>query len=211
MPTLTNILLFALAATIMALTPGPNMIYLISRSMCQGRFAGIISLAGVALGFIFYMLMAAFGLTAIFLAIPYAYEIIKMLGAAYLLWLAWKAISEKSSPLKINRLPHHSLSKLFSMGFFTNILNPKVAIFYMSLFPQFINLNHGSVISQTLFLGFTQITISFIINGMIILTAAMIFNFLNNNAHWAKFQKWLMSLTLSGLAVKLLLTKRPAS
>ncbi len=211
MPTLTNILFFALAAAIMALTPGPNMVYLISRSMCQGKLAGMVSLAGVALGFIFYMLMAVFGLTAIFLAIPYAYEVIRTLGAAYLLWLAWKAITEKSSPFKIHRLPQHSLSRLFSMGFLTNILNPKVAVFYMSLFPQFINFNHGSVISQTLFLGFTQITISFVINGMIILTAAMIFNFLNNNQRWAKFQKWLMGLTLSGLAVKLILTKRPVS
>lgn len=211
MPTLTNILLFTLAAAIMALTPGPNMIYLISRSMCQGRFAGIVSLTGVVLGFIFYMLMAAFGLTAIFLAIPYAYEAVKILGASYLLWLAWKAISEKSSPFKINQLPHHSSRKLFSMGFFTNILNPKVAVFYMSLFPQFINPHHGSIISQTLFLGFTQITISFAINSTIILASAMIFNFINQNQRWAQFQKWLMGLTFSGLAIKLILTKRPVS
>lgn len=209
MPTFTNILLFALAASIMALTPGPNMVYLISRSMRQGRLAGIVSLVGVALGFIFYMLMAAFGLTAIFLAIPYAYGIIKTLGAAYLLWLAWKAISENSLPFKVAQLPHHSLPKLFSMGFLTNILNPKVAVFYMSLFPQFINFNHGSVISQTIFLGTTQIAISFAINSMIILTAAMIFNFFKKNQQWAKFQKWLMGLTLSGLAVKMILSQRP--
>ena len=211
MPTITHILFFTLAAVMMALTPGPNMVYLISRSMCQGRLAGIISLAGVAFGFIFYMLMAAFGLTAIFLAIPYAYEGVKILGASYLLWLAWKAISEKSPPFKMQNLPHHSLSKLFSMGFVTNILNPKVAVFYMSLFPQFIDIHQGSMISQTLFLGFTQITISFIINGLIILAAAMIFDFLNENQQWAKFQKWLMSLTLSALAVKLILTKRPVN
>ncbi len=206
----TNILFFALAAAIMALTPGPNMIYLISRSMCQGRLAGIISLTGVALGFIFYMAMAAFGLTAIFLAIPYAYEGIKILGASYLLWLAWKAISEKSPPFKMKNLPHHSLPKLFSMGFFTNILNPKVAVFYMSLFPQFIDIHQGSVMHQTLLLGFTQITVSFIINSLIILAAAMIFDFLNQNQQWAKFQKWLMGFTLSVLAVKLFLTKQPA-
>lgn len=128
-----------------------------------------------------------------------------------MLWLAWKAISEKSSPFKMNQLPAHSLSKLFGMGFFTNILNPKVAVFYMSLFPQFINLNYGSVISQTLLLGFIQITISFVINSMIILSAAVIFNFLTKNQEWAKFQKWLMGLTFSTLAIKLILTKRPVS
>lgn len=125
MPSSTNLLLFTLAAAIMALTPGPNMIYLISRSMCQGRFAGIVSLAGVVLGFVFYMLMAAFGLTAILLAIPYAYGAVKILGASYLLWLAWKALSEKSSPFKINQLPHRSPRKLFSMGFLRIFSTPK--------------------------------------------------------------------------------------
>lgn len=210
MPASMNILLFALAALMMALTPGPNMAYLISRSVCQGKLAGIVSLFGVALGFIFYMLMAAFGLTAIFLAIPYAYEITKTLGAIYLLWLAWKAISEKSSPFQVQQLSQHSLPKLFSMGFLTNILNPKVTVFYMSLFPQFINPNHGSMISQTLLLGITQIIISFAVNCTIILAASIICNFFGKNQQWAKIQKWIMGLTLSGLTIKMILNKRPA-
>lgn len=205
-----NILLFALAALVMALTPGPNMVYLISRSICQGKLAGMVSLLGVILGFMCYMIMTVLGLTALFLAVPYAYETVKFLGAFYLLWLAWKAFSEKSSPFEAKELPKHSLPKLFSMGFFTNILNPKVAVFYMSLFPQFINLKQGSVISQTVFLGVTQITISFLVNSAIIMAAAVICYFFNKNQQWAKFQKWIMGLTLSGLAVKMILSKRPA-
>ena len=88
MPSLTNLFAFALVALGMVLTPGPNMIYLISRSIIQGRVAGLISLGGVALGFVFYMVCAAFGLTALVFAVPYAYDALRLTGAAYLLWLA---------------------------------------------------------------------------------------------------------------------------
>ncbi|MBS0351677.1 MAG: LysE family transporter [Proteobacteria bacterium] len=88
--------------------------------------------------------------------------------------------------------------------------NPKVAVFYMSLFPQFINLKAGSVISQTLFLGMTQISISFLVNSTIIMAAAIICHFFNKNQQWTKFQKWIMGITLSGLTVKMILSKRPA-
>ena len=87
-----DIALFALAALIMVLTPGPNMVYVVSRSLCQGRKAGVISLFGVATGFLVHMFAAAAGLTAVFLAIPLAYEVLRWLGAAYLLWLGWQAL-----------------------------------------------------------------------------------------------------------------------
>ncbi len=92
MPDLTSLLGFALVALGMVLTPGPNMIYLISRSLCQGKRAGYISLAGVGLAFIFYMLSAAFGITALFFAVPYAYDALRIAGALYLLWLAWQSV-----------------------------------------------------------------------------------------------------------------------
>src|ERR1700760_5015919 len=90
MPTLTNLIAFALVSLGMVLTPGPNMIYLISRSLTQGPAAGIVSLGGVALGFVFYMLCAVFGITALLFAVPYAYDALRLAGAAYLLWLAWQ-------------------------------------------------------------------------------------------------------------------------
>src|SRR6201990_711506 len=92
MPHLSALLGFALISFGMVLTPGPNMIYLISRSITQGPAAGIVSLGGVALGFVFYMLCAAFGITALLFAIPYAYDALRFAGAAYLLWLAWQAV-----------------------------------------------------------------------------------------------------------------------
>ena len=86
----------------MVLTPGPNMIYLISRSITQGPQAGIVSLGGVALGFVFYMLCAAFGITALLFAVPYAYDALRLAGAAYLLWLAWQAVKPNGrSPFQV--------------------------------------------------------------------------------------------------------------
>src|ERR1700684_1141228 len=98
MPHLTALLGFALISLGMVLTPGPNMIYLISRSITQGPGAGIVSLGGVALGFIFYMLCAAFGITAFLFAVPYAYDALRFAGAAYLLWLAWQGGQPRGRP-----------------------------------------------------------------------------------------------------------------
>src|SRR6201982_93410 len=91
-PATSSLLGFALISLGLVLTPGPNMIYLISRSITQGSAAGIVSLGGVALGFVFYMLCAAFGITAFLFAVPYAYDALRLAGAAYLLWLAWQAL-----------------------------------------------------------------------------------------------------------------------
>src|SRR5882757_8290080 len=125
MPHLTSLLGFALVSLGMVLTPGPNMIYLISRSITQGRKAGLISLGGVALGFVFYMLCAAFGITAIVMAVPYAYDGLRIGGALYLLYLAWQAVRPGGrSPFQVRDLPVDGPRRLFLMGFVTNLLNP---------------------------------------------------------------------------------------
>ncbi len=87
-----DLLLFAGASLLLVLTPGPNMLYLLSRSLCQGRSAGVISLAGVVLGFFVHMLAASLGLTALFMAVPMAFELLKWAGALYLLYMAWQAL-----------------------------------------------------------------------------------------------------------------------
>ncbi|GAC1329269.1 MAG: LysE family translocator [Beijerinckiaceae bacterium] len=204
MPTTTSLIAFALVAFGMVLTPGPNMIYLISRSISQGRIAGLISLGGVALGFVFYMLCAAFGITALLLAVPYAYDALRIAGALYLVWLAWQAVRPGGrSPFQVKALPKDSPRKLFMMGFFTNLLNPKIALLYLSLLPQFIGADHGSVLLQSLALGFVQIVISVSINALIAMTAGSIAVFLARRPTWLAIQRWLMGLVLTGLAVRI--------
>src|SRR5215212_932285 len=193
MPHLPTLLGFAFVSLGMVLTPGPNMIYLISRSITQGPAAGIVSLGGVALGFVFYMLCAAFGITALLFAVPYAYDALRFAGAGYLLWLAWQAVKPNGrSPFQVRKLAIDSPRKLFVMGFVTNLLNPKIAMLYLALLPQFIDPTAGSVLTQSLVLGSTQTIISVGVNGLIALGAGSIALFLGERPTWLKLQRWLM-------------------
>jgi len=205
MPELSNWLAYGLISLGMVLTPGPNMIYLISRSICQGRTAGLISLGGVALGFIVYMLCAALGITALVMAVPLAYDALRLGGALYLVYLAWQAVKPGGrSPFQVRDLPQDSPRKLFMMGFVTNLLNPKVAVMSLSLLPQFIDPNgHGSVLTQSLVLGFTQIFISVGVNAMIAMMAGSIAVFFVTRPGWQVAQRWLMGSVLMGLAVRM--------
>ena len=204
MPDMTSLLAFAAIAFGMVLTPGPNMVYLISRSICQGRTAGLISLGGVALGFVFYMLCAAFGITAPVMAVPYAYDAIRFAGALSLLWLAWQAVRPGGrAPFEGRNLPQDSPRKLFVMGFLTNLLNPKIAVMYLSLLPKFIDPADGSVLGQALILGTVQIGISVFVNALIAISAASIAVFLTRRPTFALVQRWLMGTVLAGLAVKM--------
>ncbi|MDD1528103.1 lysine transporter LysE [Bradyrhizobium sp. WBOS7] len=204
MPHTSALLGFALVSLGLVLTPGPNMIYLISRSITQGPAAGIVSLGGVALGFVFYMLCAAFGITALLLAIPFAYDALRFAGAGYLLWLAWQAVRPGGrSPFQVRKLAIDSPRRLFAMGFVTNLLNPKIAMLYLALLPQFIDRAAGSVLTQSIMLGAIQIAISVSVNAMIALAAGSIALFLANRPSWMLVQRWLMGTVLAGLAVRM--------
>jgi threonine/homoserine/homoserine lactone efflux protein len=203
-PEFHALLTFSLISLGMVLTPGPNMIYLISRSISQGPRAGLISLGGVALGFVFYMLCAAFGITVLVMAIPYAYDALRIAGALYLLYLAWQAVKPGGrSPLQVQQLPQDSPRRLFAMGLLTNLLNPKAAVLYLSLLPQFISPDHGSVLAQSLTLGFTQIAISVTVNALIAVMAGSIATFLASRPTWLMVQRWLMGTVLASLAVRM--------
>lgn len=210
---LNDWLLFAGAALLMALTPGPNMVYLISRSICQGRRAGVISLFGVVAGFLVHMFTAAVGLTALFMAVPMAYEMLKWAGAAYLLYLAWQAVKPGArSPFEARDLPQDSPRKLFAMGFLTNLLNPKIAVFYLAIFPQFVSPEHGSVFAQSVVLGLTQIVFSFSVNLSIALSialsAAKLARWFQHNRRWLAVQRYVMGGVLAALAVRLAAEQR---
>lgn len=204
MPEISHLLAFALVAFGMVLTPGPNMIYLISRSISQGTSAGLISLIGVALGFVFYMLCAALGITAFVVAVPYAYDTLRLAGAAYLLWLAWQALRPGGrSPFRVRDLPKDDARKLITMGFLTNLFNPKIAVMYLSLLPQFVDPTRGDVLSQSLVLGSTQIVISVAVNAVIAMFAGRIAQFLAQRPTWQRVQRWLMGTVLAALAVRI--------
>lgn len=188
----------------MVLTPGPNMIYLVSRSITQGRRAGLISLTGVAVGFVVYVIAAAAGLAAVFALVPVVYTVLKIAGAGYLLWLAWSAVKPGgTSVFAPKELPVDSTRKLFTMGLVTNLLNPKIAILYVSLLPQFIDPAGAPVALQSLELGLVQITIAITVNGLIAVGAGAIARFFGQRPLWLRVQRWVMGTVLAGLAIKL--------
>jgi threonine/homoserine/homoserine lactone efflux protein len=204
MPSISTQLEFSLVALGMVLSPGPNMIYLISRSICQGRTAGMISLGGVALGFVFYMVCAAMGITALLMTVPLAYDTLRIAGAAYLLYLAWQAVKPGGrSPFHVKDLPRDTPRRLFAMGFLTNLLNPKAAVLYLSLLPQFIVPERGSVLTQSLVLCATQISISVAVNSLIVVMAGSVAAFLESRPRWVQVQRWFMGTVLAGLAIRM--------
>lgn len=209
MPDPGNLIAFAAISLGMVLTPGPNMVYLISRSICQGRAAGLVSLGGVALGFVVYMLCAALGMTALVMAVPFAYDALRLAGAVYLLYLAWQAVRPGGrSPFEVRDLPRDGPRRLFMMGLATNLLNPKIAVMYLSLLPQFITPGQGSVLAQSVMLGLTQIAVSVSVNAAIVVASGSIALFLARHPLWAVVQRWLMGTVLAVLAVRMLTESR---
>jgi threonine/homoserine/homoserine lactone efflux protein len=171
----------------------------------------MVSLGGVALGFVFYMLCAAFGITAFLFAVPYAYDALRLSGAAYLLWLAWQAVKPNGrSPFQVRELKVDGPRKLFAMGFITNVLNPKIAMLYLALLPQFIDPAQGSVLRESLLLGSIQTLISISVNGIIALSAGSISAFLGTRPSWLLVQRYLMGTVLAGLAAKIAFEARRA-
>lgn len=229
MVSLESVLGVAIIALGIVLSPGPNMVYLVSRTLSQGRRAGYLGLAGVGLGLLCYMIAAALGLGAIFDVVPELYAIIKTCGALYLGYLAWQMVSQKTTPLDLDAAstnpepkpePKHSDRNLFVMGLITNLLNPKIALLYAALIPQFIQPENGAVFTQFLILGCCQIAIALTVNGLIVLTAAKLgaIDWLRDDStqgFWSRstlqrLERWISASLLGFFAIKMLLSKRPA-
>lgn len=209
MPDSSTILAFAALSLGLVLTPGPNMAYLVSRAICQGRAAALVSLGGVALGFVVYMLCAALGLAALVLAIPYAYVALRLSGALYLGFLAWQALKPGGrTAFEVQTLKPDSAPRLFTMGLVTNLLNPKIALLYLALLPHFVAPERGWVLGQTLVLGSIQIAISVAVNAVIAIAAGSIAVFLARRPGWLRAQRWIMGGVLGGLAVRMAIDDR---
>jgi threonine/homoserine/homoserine lactone efflux protein len=194
----------ALTALAVVLTPGPNMMYLVSRSISQGRRAGFVSLAGTCVGFLVYMTLANIGLAVVFVVVPWLYIGFKAAGAVYLGYLAWQALRLGGRGLfETRELPRDPNWKLFRMGLLTNLLNPKAAIMYLALIPQFIDPARGHTVLQGFTLGTVQIAVSMTVNSLIILAAGSIAGFVRTRPKWATWQRRITGTMLGAVAVLL--------
>jgi threonine/homoserine/homoserine lactone efflux protein len=201
--------LYMVACVLLVLTPGPNLLYLISRTLCQGRAAGVVSLAGTTTGFLVHIVAAALGLSVVFVTIPVLYDVVRWAGAAYLLYLAWDAVRPQGGGLFARRdLPAVPRWTLYRTGIITSILNPKVALFYVALFPQFVDPSRGSVLLQSLFLGAVQIAIAVVGDLLFVLAAARVARWLADRPAWAAAQRWVLAGVFAAIAAKLALDAR---
>jgi len=203
-----NLALFAVAVALLALTPGPVWIYLISRTLAQGRRAGFISLIGVMAGVLVHLLLAAFGLSALLLALPGAFDAIKLAGAAYLLWLAWGTVRGAGLSFTPQPLPPVPDRVLLRQAMVAAVVNPKVAVFYLSLFPQFVEPAAGSVMLQSLVLGAVHVGVSVLIDGALVTAAALLAAGVARRPGWLRMQRWFLGGSFGLLAVWLAATSR---
>jgi threonine/homoserine/homoserine lactone efflux protein len=164
----------------------------------------MMSLVGTFVGFAAYMIMANVGLAAVFIVVPWLYTGVKLAGAAYLIYLAWKNLKPGGmSVFETRELPRDSRAKLFRMGLLTNLLNPKAAIMYLALIPQFIRPAAGNVMVQGFILGGVQITVSMLVNSAIIGAAGGMAVFLRTRPSWMKWQRWVTGSLLGAVGIKL--------
>jgi threonine/homoserine/homoserine lactone efflux protein len=209
MPDFSTLMLFSAAAVVLTATPGPDMLLIASRSVSQGRSAGFLTYAGIAAGTYCHAIAAALGLSQLFVTVPLAYEIVRWAGCAYLLYLAYKTIRSKSSAFAPSAgLKKLSGKRIFSEGLATNILNPKMALFVLALFPQFIDPN-GSMLIQTVALASILNGIGFLVNGAVILLGTSIRHRLSAVSRFPKLPQYLLASVFTGLACRLALGSRP--
>ena len=196
-------LLFCVACVALVATPGPSAFYLVSRTLVQGRAAGVASLAGTSAGFACHALAAAFGLSALIAAVPVAYDIVRWAGAAYLAWLAiatWRARNGSASDRAPPPMPRAQLAR---QGMLTALLNPKVAVFQLALFPQFVTPEAGSVLAQSLVLAATQFAIVVAGDSLYVLAAARVARSFTARPQWARWSRRALAGVFGALAVRL--------
>jgi threonine/homoserine/homoserine lactone efflux protein len=203
-------LLFFAACVVLVATPGPTVLYLVSRTLVQGRVAGFVSLVGTSVGFLFHVLAAALGLSAILAAVPMAYDAIRVAGAIYLAWLAWSTWRAPDLVPVAGSTPAAPRARLFRDGVVTAVLNPKVAMFQLALFPQFVDPAQGSVLAQSAVLGMTQVAVQVVGDSIFVLAASGMRAFLVGRPSWATWSKRVLAGVFAALAARLALDARHA-
>src|SRR6266568_2241209 len=187
---LTTLGLFLLATITLNLTPGPDMLYVIARSVGQGRKAGVVSALGIGAGTLVHMFAVALGLATLLRSVPVAYDMVKYIGAAYLLYLGVRMFLSKESTEGQTRLRKEGHKRIFAQGVVTNVLNPKVALFFLAFLPQFVDPQRGPVFWQVIFLGLMFDTSGTLVNTTVALLSGSVGNRLRGNPRLGRLQRW---------------------
>lgn len=205
----STLALFAMACLVLTVTPGPDMLLIASRSVSQGRASGFATLAGIQAGTYCHALAAAFGLSQLFLVVPVAYDVVRYAGAAYLLYLAWKTVRPTGETFAPDGgLRSYPVGVVFRQGLLTNLLNPKMALFVLALFPQFVRPETGSVAVQIMLLATVLNLIGLVVNGAVILAASRLRGVFAGTGRLRRLPQYLLGTVFAGLAVRLVFDSR---
>lgn len=191
MPDQATLMLFTAAALILVVTPGPAVIYIIARSVDQGRLAGLLSVLGIGIGTLIHVAAAALGLSALLVSSAAVFNLVKYLGAAYLMYLGVRKLMESDQPLDLASTEPQALSSVFVQGIMVNVLNPKVALFILAFLPQFIDTSRGPAATQVLLLGTLLVTVGFLSDGTYALLAGSAGSWLKRNRAFARSQRYI--------------------
>ncbi|MDP8935234.1 MAG: LysE family translocator [Cyanobacteriota bacterium] len=185
----TALAVFMIAALTLNVTPGPNMLYVTTRSLGQGRKAGVVSAIGIGVGNLVHTLAAALGLSALLMSSAIAYSVVKYVGAAYLIYLGVRMILRNEHNSSLTTLTDASLRRIFSQAIATSVLNPKVALFFIAFLPQFANPSQGSVALQIAVLGALFSTTGTIVNTTVALLSGSFGDWLQTRPRFSQFQQ----------------------
>lgn len=207
MPDIQHLGVFIVAAVSLNVTPGPDTLYVLARSIGQGRGAGIVSVLGGSTGRLIHTLAAAVGLSAVLVSSPRAFALVKLAGAVYLVYLGARMLLTKGQlRLPVDEERRQSLARIYAQGLATNVLNPAVAAFFVSFLPQFVDPARGSVAAQVVFLGALFTTTATLWSLTVAVAAGSFGDFLARHQTFARAQRWLTGLVLLGLGARLLFT-----
>lgn len=197
---------FITATTLLALTPGPDNIYVLMQSIVNGRKYGIATVLGLMTGCLIHTSVVAFGASTILKQNPKLFFIIKLFGALYLVYLAYKVFKSSGNiELGNDAVPKKSVFQLFKQGFIMNVLNPKVTLFFLALFPGFLFSNTMNEVVQFYILGLLFILVSFIIFSGIAILAGLISETIKKNKNVGMYMKWLQIIVFIGIAIYILI------
>jgi threonine/homoserine/homoserine lactone efflux protein len=198
---------FVTATTLLAISPGPDNIYVLMQSIVNGRKYGIATVAGLMTGCIIHTSLVAFGASTILKQNPTLFFIIKLLGALYLVYLAFKVYQSSGSiELGDGAVPKKSMTELFKQGFIMNVLNPKVTLFFLALFPGFLFSDTMNEVLQFYILGFLFILVSFIVFGAVAVFGGTISESIKKNKKIGMYMKWLQIVVFVGIAGYIMFT-----
>ena len=202
---LESILAFIGATILLALSPGPDNIYVLTQGITNGARAGLATTAGLITGCIVHTTLIAFGVSALIVASPKVYWAIKVVGAIYLLYLAYKVFRSDSAIDLSSNTERKSNTALFKQGVIMNILNPKVMLFFLALFPAFLWQPEGNTVVQFYVLGGVFMVTSFVVFGAIALLAGVIARYIRRQSQLGVVLKWLQIAVFVGIAMYILL------